>query len=854
MACRITNLTKEEIMNSMKNGDFIMQPLLNQTQEETHSRLTELSRVTKLEDTGHKYFLFGDIPIKESVSEKAKRKVGLRSTSITPDNDIQRRGGTFIHSVMRDLLDHLVNEKGTLDDIRGKAIHGDVKMDFKQFEQLRKLALRTKDEINKIQERIDPKGKVNIYLEQPMVDFMANEAGTVDVMAVFSDNTGAIYDYKTSGKGGSIGLGEHGKEVKNNLLPYYDSRAYDLSMTDYKRIALERLGIKTIRQNRLLPIGVEYSYKATSDRTEGSKFKPEFQTVLAVDDTNPYLKPIPTGGEPSRWEGITKLIEGQYRTINTLSERLSKAKSTDEKENIKRRIDTIEKSINKTLVDEDINDLIQTISNLSTEANTRLIEPKTNDDNSPNPAYLNDGDLDNYKKEMSVYQDIFSNTHDYFRDIEEENPELFDKLQKDLFKMKPAFDQILDKLNYESNNRIMSIVDKEFRDETGEHLLPFEELSFSQLQFLKMSEINSPIFRTAWKLIEEAQFKTKQKFTEMDEKVYKITEDVFKWAKDNNLSRADAWKILVNEKTGNMYAKLDKSFNEKFRKAISDKDQKGIEFIKGNYEFKNKEAWQKEYKERLESQKAIIKANHNNLEATTDSNGKIIVSAKKQKESYENRLESWITSNNLAGSNAAWLNEYNVRRYLKVKDESLASNYSEEYKRIRNIKPLHDFYETSNEYMEEFASIFGISDQRELPSNFIPNVRKETLEHLTRDVFHPIAALKEMMDAFKVREEDIYLARTDENGISRQIPILFKNPFYGKDGKVDLTAKSYDLSSALMTFGKMAYNYEHMSQIEPTINSLKSLLGNPSPEQGGMQTRDRLGRKIKGKIEPFLTK
>jgi hypothetical protein len=57
-----------------------------------------------------------------------------------------------------------------------------------------------------------------------------------------------------------------------------------------------------------------------------------------------------------------------------------------------------------------------------------------------------------------------------------------------------------------------------------------------------------------------------------------------------------------------------------------------------------------------------------------------------------------------------------------------------------------------------------------------------------------------------------------------------------------------------MIFGKMALNYKYMNEIEPKINAMKTLMGSPTVEDGGIEATDTLSRRIKGKIVPFLTK
>lgn len=834
MGCSSTNFSREELVNSMKNGVLIQQVKLNQTQKESLEALDYLKNNVSLNIEKHKYSLFGDIELKTSVSESAKRKSGKREISVNPDNEIKRQGGTFIHEVLKDLVDYYANHNGDSvirNTVRDKALSGATKLHGNNFDQLSKLAKSLVDTIQEQQKQIDPKGKVEIRTEAFVADFLKDIGGMIDVVAIFSDNTASIYDYKNTSRGKAI----QGEEVVDNLFPYYELGQYDLSMSEYKRILLERIGVKSIRQNRLLPIAVSYKYKKEGEI--GEKLLPDVNTLLAYQPSNDFMKPVPVGAEGSRWEGITKLVEKQLKLQTELVEKLKKGGLTaEQKKHLQDRIDNINRSVMKTLVDEDINDLLGTVANLSIEAQTRLKEVQTLPNGEDNPAYLSLEDLDNFGKELATYSDITNETHSYFSELRESNPEQYNRLKEGLNAVRNGLQDAATAIAFEFTNRAEEAVKKEYKDENG-HLLPMQELSPGQLIFAKISEINNPVFNTIWKVIEDAQYDIKKKFEDMDKSIWGTTDALHKWAHDNHMHRMDAYKIMINEKTGNMYAKLDSEFYKRLQKALEDKSKKGIDIVHDNFDFRDKEAFKKDYVTRLEGFKAVQKAKFNNLATVKDTN------------KYKKSIETWIDNNDLINSRESWLNDSNRKKYLELKQSVVEANYSTEYRKIQSIKPLKEFYDMWTEKMEQFADILGITNYYDLPPNFIPNIRKDVLEHLSSDGLHIAAGIKEMMESFNVREEDIYRGTSE-----KRIPILFTNKFFTKDGKVDNNRKSYDLSKSLRIFGHMAYSYQHMNEIEPKINALKSLIGNPTPEQGGIESTDRMGRRIKGRIQPYLTK
>ena len=184
--------------------------------------------------------------------------------------------------------------------------------------------------------------------------------GTMDVFAVFSDNTAAIYDYKTRSGSGKFGYGPNDKwELVNDLLSYADTQSYDLAMKTYKDLAINTLGVKSIRQNRLIPILVEYEYKSKDKQSEGSLLNKKINRILTGEDTSEYLSQLAVGGESTRYAGINKLLTAQMSQITKLQKKLkSGGLSQEDKETTINRIKSLQKAIKNTIVREDINDTI----------------------------------------------------------------------------------------------------------------------------------------------------------------------------------------------------------------------------------------------------------------------------------------------------------------------------------------------------------------------------------------------------------------------------------------------------------------------------------------------------------------
>jgi hypothetical protein len=773
IGCTPQNATYEEVMNSRKNGSVIQQVSINQTQDETIEKLDFLRNTVSLKE--NIYYMYNELlKIKKRVSTYAKEAVGLKRESVDHDNEIKRQMGTKIHFVLQQIMNYFSENKRTLNDIRIEAMKGEYGLTERQISQLVTLVTHTYNSIMAQQELIKPGGKVRIFTEQFVVDFHDDIGGTIDVLALFSDNTASVYDYKTSGKEGKIEFGSHGYEIKDSILPYYDSQQHDLAMTEYKRILLKRIGVKSIRESRLLPIALKYKKLENEKRSEGKNIKPEL-SVLIADPAIEGLRAVPTGGESSSLAGINILLEKQYSLMGILSEKLrKKGLSVDEKNRLKDRIKAIEKSISGTLIDSDINELVEVIGQIARTVNIRLAEPKFLENNVANPAYPNERELEDMLAEMNTYSGIMQETYIYFKDLEESDKAKYDILINKFKDVRDEYDRIHVALTMEFTGRVMDIIGKEYYNAES-HLNPFKELGFFELQAKKISEIDSPIFHGAWKLIRDAQYEQKQAFIKMDKEVWSTTEALWKWASKSNIKRQDAYDMMINKDTGNLYAKLNSAFYRKRDDAIEGKTPEDLKFIKKSFELKDKQAFEKEYAERLEAEKKIQMASHNNLNDILGANGEVKYSAKSQRFKYNAAIEKFEKNNNLLKSDSAWLNKYNLNVYCKITNATMEENYSPEYRKIMSVKELNDYYNMYTGYVHTFSKMLGISDWRVIPDNFIPNVRKEMAEYLTRDSLNYKAAFKEFLDSFNVREEDVYRNGVVENGNVNQIPILFVN-------------------------------------------------------------------------------
>lgn len=847
MACKEVNLTKEEVVNILINKGTLFELTPEDTVDDIINRYKYLQDNMYLPvGDGAKYSIF-EQEIKERFSNIAKRRyesrigsASLEKTIQQPDFIKKKDAGSKAHEVLADLMLVKLGQK-KLDDVRSRSRQGEYAISGDNFLELKNLVDEVYEDIQNLQKEIDPKGKVTILVEQRILDPIKNLGGTMDIHAVFSDGTGLIYDYKTThSKADNFQFGE----LVDDLLHENKVADNELTMAEYKRVAIQRMGIKKIRQTRLIPIHLRLELKPEEEWSNFDYRTSKIELIEAGSRTgrssDKFLKPIPVAGESTKYAGINELLERQYSLLKTLTNKLDNTRlSVDDRERLRQKASSLRRSIRTTITNGEIFDIIDSANSIVTEINERVHIAQFDGKDKPNPLYLTDDELLELIQEVSIYTDIIENTSIYYRDLQEESPEDFKRLREEISVIASNVDMALTDAKQELNKRTLESVVEDAKDEQG-NLKPLTELDYLTRNFTRISEIDHPIFRSAWELIQNKLFEQRQELKKISEDIDKKDKEIAIWAKSAGISKLDALKKIINFKNGHLIDKISKEFYNKIESAYTNPDlDKAYEEITKYLTIKDEAKFKENFSKRYKNYKERMKYKH-------------MDDPKKQKEA----IDRWYLNNNLLDSELAWTSKYN-RKYLTIKPELEEANLSDEYREIKGIKPLLDYYNMYRKYNNTFRELLGISNYNKLPSNFIPNIRKSLTESLVTDninsVFKYITT--EFWDSFNVREEDVYISDRDSSGdLKRTIPILFINPLRNKNNEVDNTKKSYDLSKNLLLFAKMAYNYKTMNEIEPTIIGMRELMAHPTSDQGGTQVLDSYGRKIVGNIREYAMK
>ena len=851
MDCAPVNRTPEEIRNAFINKNFLWDVNPDDPLELIIQRLDFLQEHIVLPEGENQTYWIDGYNIKERVSNLSKKsyekrygKGKVQKEVDKPDFIKKKNVGTRVHNIQAELMDFKYNGKGNLDDIKARAAKGDYAVSGNNFTALANLVDEHIETINKIQKQIGP-GKAIVRVEQKMVSPLRDVGGALDVLVVFTDKTMGRIDYKTAH---SNKYNYRDGKLTDELLNVNKVTDYELAMGEYGKILKEDVGLKGDRLVRLSPIHLRLKMKPESQRNDFDVYTTEIDFIETTGKSSKYLRPIPISGEKTPYKGIDKLLEKQWILLSKLSKQLQEqTMSSTDREATRRRIKALRKSIQSTIVDGDISDILESIESLSKELYSRVHEPKTGEDGKFNPKYLTDEDLQELVDELSLYKDIIENTHKYYGDLKTKDEKLYEKLRGEIMSASSNVLATLATAKVLGEERLFETLDEyigdSYKDEEG-NPMPLEELGFMTRNFTRMSEMPHHMFRAAWRMIQEADHKMLQELKAVDTDIESKEKALFTWAKSNGISREDAFKMMIDLDRGMLISDISTQLMERISKAYANSDlEKAYQELSTVYELKDKENFKENYQARLERFKETQVHKYK---------------LGKEDPGYKSDVINWIKNNNLLTSKEAWTNKLNRTYHLKIRDDIRQANLSPEYSKISQIKPVFDYYNMLISYNNKFRKILDIADIHQLPPNFIAYIRKDMVDTLSMDkmnIFTRLKAVgKEFLDSFSVREEEVFLGDVDETGkLKRTIPILYTNPFRNKDGSVDNTRRSYDLGKNLLLFAKMAYNYQHMHEIEPKILAMRKYMADPSSEREGTKVTTKSGKGIRGKMSEWLT-
>lgn len=620
-----------------------------------------------------------------------------------------------------------------------------------------------------------PKGTM-FLVEQIVYDSAKNMPGTIDLLAITPDGTVDMYDWKT------MNFSKKEKEEFGEPANIKTIK-YEWQLNKYKQI-LNTYGIKKFGKIRYVPIETQFTYdkktnKFTFKGIDIGKADPE------KNKDKVYLNPIPVSEEVTGVEQVDKLINQLKSLVKDIETK--RTLTSIEKEKKSMRINLLKRSIRELQLRKQLG-----VFQASSVIEFKIMKSRLDDKTNP----VTEQEIADMLDHLKIYIDLTSRFASLYR-----NEKLDEKARKSLNKIETEAALIKDQALEKMQDIIIKAanaanISKEQLD------APQKPIGLISNITKAISRIDHPIFRTMWSLINKAKNKVTQESNALNEEITTKLDALKQEAAGKGLKGTAIFDIMLDKQNKQLISKYSKEYYKLRSKKIEEGD---ISWIKANSVVD--EAGIKKY---LEDQTKFIKSYTFSNDKATDTKIK------------EQKLKDLQLNANLLTSDQAFLNKDNfVARFVKPSETWLSA----EYKQLVKNKAAFDFYTLFVKKMKEFNQFmpFGEDGRWVNPETFLPNVRQDLIEQVLNS--GGSASVKGMGKSFSdmfdytLNQEAMFGEINEFTGeYQRRVPAYFLKNLG------DTEQKSFDLGMVLGLFGRMAYNYKYMSEIEGTIRNLRNAL------------------------------
>lgn len=820
-----------QITGEVTQGDISQ--MLDHTRD--HIKLNEARVTTSQGDDNFRYApynpttgTFADVIVSARVTDRTARAFRRNRTPEEveairnhPNNIIKREYGTAAHQILQELGERYYAEKqGQVVDPIDYAkyqVNADYPFTKSDVDSLDKGVREIIDQIWETQMSIDKTGIPLIKFENVLIDPVRDEAGTMDLIAIFSDATAMIFDYKTISPRAMYikGSGKNRELVSADFVDPSVHEKWKTQLAVYKKILLTHYGVKDVRATRVVPVWTDIA-GVWDEEAEEFRLTRELTQVQMGRQQSEFLRNIAAGYEKTVISPIDELIENRYKEATRLNE-AAKMLPPDERFAMRMRARDIEMSILDLTEDKDILHLFQSVM-----AEASRLHNQYNRD----PESVSYQQLNRVIESLQALSSFDVASQEMIATMRRQDVALYDNI-RDTFRgnamILETARKMLSTFVEARTTAVLSEVDnrqgKMRRD--GSQLLMKEDGFFTQM-FLPTSDFSNPLVRRAGYIFEEAYEKSRQRLKAVQAAMEPADEEIQRYAKRTGQTITQVFQSLINPKTGDFHSKLNQKFFKDRAKAVADKN---LGFFTKYYRVKEKNRFGETYEEWFErtynEQRAMLESAYSFMNPLYLS------------ERVDRELSVWVKNNDLAVNRSgypvspeAWMRK---NGWLEINDVAMEEYISDEWARIRAQPELLLYYNTVTKIIKDLKPILGYSAIKN--GSFLPKVRAEFMEKLSQGGMGYLTdsaqgLTEDLRHIFSIREGDATFGMMDytTGRVDKAIPVLFTNPFKDQDGKVDISQQSHDISRTVRLFAHMAFTYEYMKESEAEILAIKDIL------------------------------
>lgn len=778
----INDSINQEYYPSREDDDFY-QLSREQSQEEVVKAIESNLNRGSISLKGDNYVLTRkdgtEIPIKRRVSDRVKEamnKFGFKE--FTPQqiesNLVRSTFGTKGHADLENIIGRAIalNDNKILEgrsELLGKEMYKTLESYVRNFMDSFPVGTR-------------------FISESKVYDERADEAGTIDLIAVYPDGKTDIYDWKFQ---------EFKGAKDNKQIAGYKKRAWNIQLGRYAEMLKKTYGIQNVNRKRVIPIETVY---------ENNKLKSIKVGATQIENfgkKNQHLKPVPIISEMTGDERFDRLLEDLIRQ----KEDLESQKPSNITDDAKRAAFAEQKKIKLQEIEKSIQD-IQLTNDIESYVKRGIKQVKDIQDTGVenlSPDELNDA----YHNMQFYGQRLLSILGNLVKD----KTKAYQSDLKDLVANAQVF-----------QNELTNEFIRRSKNQFGDNIdMPQTGSNFWTRTMRTLSQQNHPVMKAFYNLVQSSKKKTREALNELSNNVEHTIEALEKYQKGKGIDNTDMFDFMLDKSGKNLrlLAKYSPEFytqrdtqRELLKNGTKEEQSKALAWMRENTIF-DEEKYNKAYEENKKQSKRYFRNYENSADVI-----------KRASQEFENKY-----GNNSNG----YKNASNF--YIRPKDDF----FSDKYKYIQENEPLKNFYDLFTKNTEMYRKIIG----QPYDARFVWNVKKDFIDSVAENGLGATNPLSFLTDGFTLQP-----GMKDGNVDPQTGEPIHSLPTYYLNG-VEAGKQSRDLGRVLYMAGAMAYNYKHMSEIEDSAKGLEIILRS-SEEVMTNNNGDPIVNKVTGRLQKII--
>lgn len=792
--------TKVDLSQSEVSTEEIQYQLDSEAPTPINNRTTVLSKL----DSNTRYTKLKEGPYKGQYLDTLTGLVVTTKTASTitqKEGEINDYDGDEIYSEIGTQLGAALQDM--LMNIHSKTpLSNSYDLSSEVYEVLVKKAYRTYKEIADRQAQINKINNTNetfeLRTEQILVSERTKIGGSMDIFALFSDNTALVYDVKTIFDSHSV---NNKGQLTNLRYAYRKKEKAKAQINEYVKQLIAEIGVKDVTMRRVVPLPVIFNKEDRTytvyDTESNIKLGDEKTGITSLDE---WLK---------KRENIIKVYEANLKSLYIKNKATpNNASILSEIELLKAKINKVNKEIDNTYMKQSFSDTMTSATLIQSQVMRELEKDLSNIDMSKVMEMIAE------VESLLAIQEVLYDNYLIKNDSEEEKKDKYTystgllELQKLLSRLKGTRDVIM--VGYFGADNLIQ-TNREERLVLGSLNLKSDNFLMSFLG--NASDQSNAAVQLLFKKISKVDANVAFDYKEYGDLLHKY-------------SSIEGLDNLVDKKTGLLISKIDDSTRKEILELLKTDEVAALKKI----------------------DKLYVLPNYNEQEIMKTA---VEVAAKLfNKEKDRTHYLHTVRNNNLLVKDDGSVNTKAIIKNFKsyrmiLKDET--KHYTSEYKSLtKEQKEAYDWFLEQN---KNFREMLDIKDYQELPDNFIPVLQRDLIDRMREDgivgLFNGLG--KGVFDSYTSNSLDVEYVSNK----SKSIPIHYlrtKENLEFTEGN-----RSTDLFSAFTSFGQFAFHYKHYNEVASHVEAFKDFLVERARVKGAQVTEESdMMRQINDYIDYYV--